>query len=51
MENFDTIVHTCRRQLARCDAWSAGVTKIDYGEAGSIEKEAPSGNTCVFNAD
>ena len=51
MENLDTIYTTCKKQLALCDAWPPGVTVIDFGEAGTITKQTPSGNTCVFNAD
>lgn len=51
MESFDTICSKCKKQLALSDAWPPGVTVIGFGEAGTITKQTPSGNTCVFNAD
>lgn len=47
MENFDTIVVSCKAQLSNCNAWPAGVTEIDFGQAGKITKDNIGGNICV----
>ena len=51
MNNFDTVVYNCKKQLQSCDAWPEGVTEINYGDSGSIKKEEPNDNKCVVPDD
>ena len=51
MGGFETVVYRCKKQLAACDAWPEGVTEVDYGKAGKITKQEPSGGTCVYGDD
>ena len=52
MNNFQTIYNSCKVQMSQCSAWPAGVTEINYGQAGTIKKQDQGyNNQCVSLLD